>query len=576
MVFKCLVRIARAGLADGSSSARQQTQTLFGGTKSLFDVAEPVAALRFPYAVTAIHIIDDKGCKGRLYCPISGGIMVGDSRGSLSILSSDMAVVKSFEPPVECGKTQINLISSLYHNDRFCDMDLTIAVDFHRCGIWFVQVVTRIPETVTRNPELVEMENENFLLKSTSWRMVSGYELPPIDLQISVGRNGSTIPTLSFLSLFATGTVWFHTVHDICRTNEAKVLFRQLAVHDVIAMRISNIKFEFIDSSGRIVVFKQGRNVSMSCFGEERLAAASFSLQQSEDLISALTMQGQWIHLQYTLNKCKQNRYIDGTNASKRIRCTAGETAVPRHGVDMKFVGEGLSLVMHGADRSHLSLLNHSNDHVDTLWRRVDPYLFYDNVSSLSKRWCRWNHLCIVSRIIHRILGSNRILSDMKILQTVGTVKHAVITVRAPPNVVALYRMTWASQASRGTMGAHLFALLLGLLKSVALIGAAAMGILWSRSHGNAQARAVPKPKGFLSQMDLPNVSERGRKKLRENVPLHDRIIPRVSHDTEEFIPRQASFDMAPGFHASEEKSRFSDSNNSDPRAMIMDFAQIF
>lgn len=119
----------------------EQPQVLYKPkTPQIEELATPLATLKFQRSVTHMHVIDQRTCHNKNTCLLQGFILVGESSGRTTFLTPQGNFVFQIPPPDACQNKPVLQITVTSYRKSIGAYDSIIFISFKRCGVYAIQL----------------------------------------------------------------------------------------------------------------------------------------------------------------------------------------------------------------------------------------------------------------------------------------------------------------------------------------------------------------------------------------------------------------------------------------------------
>eukprot|EP00890_Picochlorum_soloecismus_P001383 jgi/Picsp_1/2245/NSC_05709-R1_---NA--- len=439
----------------------QQPKVLYKPkTPEVEEVATPLATLKFQGSVTHMHVIDQRTCHNKNSCLLQGFILVGESSGKITFLTPLGNFIFQIPPPDICQKKPVMQITVTFYRKRIGKYDSLLFISFQRCGIYAIQL------------DSVAMRT------STSWTPVyketgkqTVHELQVVSTRRANGCMGHAIVVLLDDMTLWSGLISMEDSRkdgdmNSCYTDESR--FNKVD-EGIVSFKTSRSSLYGLKATGEVlhalishsgVVF----DVSMRCDGrwrhEKQLLTGTFDLARRKTWFSAIMEDG-------TLQNVRVGRTCEVVTKIKILDADFTQNVQP-----LKLSAtNGYSVLL---SNKFIGMYNQTRANAGYDF----PPVFLQKVDDLVKNKIPFSFFLWLQHAVGNRLFSIQKSNLHALLHHASNNKGIFLVSFA--NFVCMYRPNFF-EPEEVHRSKKVLQVLGGLLKSVALVIAAALGIRWSK-----------------------------------------------------------------------------------------------
>lgn len=471
---------------------------------SLGHWATQVARLKFPAQITATHIISSPQCTSKDECVLYGGLVVGTLGGQVSLVSAAGRPVKTFESPSQgCGG--VDQVVAVIYPKAHCRYNLVLLVVYSSLGLWELQVDTATMAALSWAPVLDSSSSagapelyldpdvaypRNFDPDATQYLknvlFWSGKNI--VDLKMIQTGHHDMSREFMVSGLTHDGDVWLGHGNFACG-QQGQFSFKQLSVSHAVTVGLSHLGADVLEKSKRITRFApdatkmQSINLQNSLssaldssFASSTPETASFVYDGLQAELIILDDRGELMRLNNIYSKVKVSQHLRNPFGDKRKKCNLMATL-------------DYSLVYH--DNSFYLFNNTGTLAHDEAWYDKSALVFHETEGSLMAYTSPEGLLGEIKKKVLIALSNiswvpvKRCNIDVSSWRENGQKgRQTALVVTLPTNVVLIFKSYSLRAAKSIPQGSMVIKLVMGIVKSVVLVCAGALGLNWSKMLG--------------------------------------------------------------------------------------------
>jgi len=515
----------------------QQPKVLYRQkTPEIEEVATPLATLKFQGSVTHMHVIDQRICHNVKLCLLQDFILVGEASGRTTFLTPQGNFLFQIPPPDICTDKPVLKITVTSYRKRIGAYDYLLFVSFDRCGVYAIKL------------------DSSAMRASTSWTPIcneTGRQTVK-ELQVLSTRRANGCLGHAILLLLDDMTLWSGLISiDIsgndgdlnsCETGENR--FNKVD-EGIVSFKTSRSSLYGLRATGEVFhapISHAGEvlGVSIRCDGrwrhERQLLIGIFDLSRRKTWFSAVLDDG-------TIQSIRVGKICEVVSRIKISNADLSPTIQP-----LKLSAtNGYSLLV---SNKFLGLYNQTQSAGYDL-----PPVFIQKVDALIKDKIPYSFSFWLQHTIGKRLFSIQKANLHALLHKASNDRGIFLVSFA--NFICIYRPNFFEPEAIHR-SKKILQILGGLLKSVALVIAAALGISWSKlaSKKSGQARSSQEfdrllrlSEDFRSNYGVSSQAKTLlKRRTRPGDELKVAMLPQadVNSKQHEAFLKQEKFDLAP------------------------------
>lgn len=475
---------------------------------SLENATTLVAALRFRHPITYIESLGPGSCSSPLHCPLAGLTLIGDSIGTVRLLSESGDVLVEVGAPL--GISNAVKVARLlkFKKMQECAYDTLVVAYFENIGIYVIQ-----------------LDHEHGGL--SEWQRLFVPAAMLVDFRINRGRNvGQNFSVHSLVMLDTEGTVFYMSELKIdCATddrrgakggNDASV-WNLTRVGDGMHFIYSSLKFGSFMTNRDGTIWKIDRRTSKTSIicshtGDGHIVQRSFDEVSGAIYMSTLFNTSLLIRSKIAKGTCKEMHRIQIGLDSRR--CISMSSSA------------GLTLISDGhEDRlARLTLFNHSHH----LVKKYPSVWDASHFISFSSQFGAVENLPLSLSERIRMFSSKNGDGCLTLRMNIWSrssleAQSSIAVLSSRENILLLYRPLFRSATGKNdTDASDTMHLILGIFKSIGLMVAAVFGLRFasSKTHATRPVLGQQKYSDTLSLHSRDHM-ERPAKQFYERYHMH-------------------------------------------------------